>query len=125
MKEIFYQLMYLMLTVWNGHKFSILALAVNESHLFSIDGLSAHGVQYLIMWSSLSTNYEALRRLRFNGLWEPSFGFLSLQSRRLHRVRSIQGIRILGSKLRVRYGHLCDKYRELVDRGVCSYRSAF
>ena len=80
MKEIFYQLMYLMLTVWNGHKFSILALAVNESHLFSIDGLSAHGVQYFIMWSSLSTNYEvghALRRLRFNGLWEPSFGFLN------------------------------------------------
>jgi hypothetical protein len=81
-----------------------------------------------IMWSSLSINYEvgyALRRLRFNNLWEPSFGFLNFQSRRLHRVGSIQGICILGSKLRVRYGHLCDKYRELVDRGVCSYRSAF
>ena len=88
------------LGTWNGHTFPILALAVNESHLFSIDGTTTHGVQNLLMWD-LSSEYEighVLRRLRFNDLRRSAFG-IPRRLRRTHRVSSIEGICLRGSRL--------------------------
>jgi hypothetical protein len=88
------------LGTWNGHKLPILALAVNESHLFSIDGHTTHGAQSLLMWA-LSTEYEighALRRLCFNDFRRSSFE-IPARLRRKHRVSSIEGICLRGGRL--------------------------